>query len=89
MLLLETGICSILTMDSTPCGYILGTDDSITFYEKCEEMWFPKFCKQYPLPKKHEGSLKANYKRHLNRGHIIENGLKDYSAHCSRESIWS
>ena len=32
----EPDLCFILALDSAPCGYILGTRDSIIFYEQCE-----------------------------------------------------
>jgi len=79
--ILEPDLCFILTMDSAPCGYILGTEDSIAFYEKCEEKWFPKIRERYPLPEKEENSLESNFIRHLHRGHIVEKGLEDYPAH--------
>ena len=35
----DPDLCFILVKDSVPSGYILGTRDSIKFYEKCEKKW--------------------------------------------------
>ena len=77
----EPDLCFILTTDSAPCGYILGTRDSITFYEQCEKQWFPELRKRYPLPQKKEESLEANLIQHLHRNQIVVKGLEDYPAH--------
>ena len=36
----EPNLCFILSKDSIPSGYILGTRDSMQFYEKCEKNGF-------------------------------------------------
>tara|TARA_B100001250_G_C19759532_1_gene771772 strand:+ start:790 stop:1386 length:597 start_codon:yes stop_codon:yes gene_type:complete len=77
----EPNLCFVLTLNSTPCGYILGTRDSITFYNKCEKKWFPELRQRYPLPQKKEKSLEANFIRHLHRSQIIIKELDDYPAH--------
>ena len=78
----EPNLCFILTMDSAPCGYILGTRDSITFYEQCEKQWFPALRKRYPLPQKKKQSLEANVIRSfLHRKQIVVKGLENYPAH--------
>ena len=77
----EPDFCFILALDSAPCGYILGTRDSITFYEQCEKQWFPELRKRYPLPQKKEESLEANLIQHLHRNQIVVKGLENYPAH--------
>ena len=36
----EPSLCFVLTIDSKPCGYVLGTSDSIMFNDICEKKWF-------------------------------------------------
>ena len=76
----EPNLCFILELNYAPCGYILGTQSSITFYKQCEKKWFPKLRQRYPLPQKKEESLEANFIRHLHRSHAIK-GLEEYPAH--------
>ena len=78
----EPDLCFVLATDYAPCGYILGTRDSITFYEKCEKQWFPELRKRYPLPQKKKKSLEATLIRFfLHRKQIAVKGLEDYPAH--------
>ena len=63
----EPNLCFILSKDSIPSGYILGTRDSMQFYEKCEKKWFPELRKRYPLPDDKNESIQANFIRHLHQ----------------------
>lgn len=38
---LEPELCFILTHLGQPCGYVLGTKNSVAFSERCEQEWFP------------------------------------------------
>ena len=53
----EPSLCFVLTIDSKPCGYVLGTSDSIMFGDICEKKWFPELRKRYILPSKEEDTL--------------------------------
>ena len=77
----EPNLCFILEQNFTPCGYILGTLDSIKFYEQCEKKWFPNLRKRYMLPLDDDESLEANFIRHLHRNQIITTDLENYPAH--------
>ena len=77
----EPDLCFILTLDYVPCGYILGTRDSITFYKKCEKKWYPGLRKRYLLPQKEEESLEANFIRYLHRKQIMIARVENYPAH--------
>jgi ribosomal protein S18 acetylase RimI-like enzyme len=77
----EPNLCFILDLDYFPCGYILGTRDSVKFYEKCEEKWFSKLRKRYLLPEKNEKSLNASFIRNLHQNQVAIEGLEAYPAH--------
>ena len=79
--LFEPELCFILSKDSTPSGYILGTRDSIKFNEKCERKWFPQLRNRYLLPTKKDISLEANFIRYLHQKQKIIEGLESYPAH--------
>ncbi|WP_245621500.1 GNAT family N-acetyltransferase [Enterovibrio calviensis] len=42
-------MCFIATCDGEPCGYIVGTDNSKQFSERCEGEWLPALRERYPL----------------------------------------
>ena len=77
----EPNLCFILSKDSIPSGYILGTRDSMQFYEKCEKKWFPELRKRYPLPDDKDESMQANFIRHLHQKQKVVDGLDNYPAH--------
>ena len=78
----DPDLCFVLVKDSVPSGYILGTRDSIKFYEQCEKKWFSKLRERYPQPGEKDNSLEANFIRHLHTDQVImEEWLKDYPAH--------
>ena len=79
--LFEPNLCFVLTLESTPYGYILGTKNSIMFYEYCEREWFPELRKRYPLPQKKEKFLEANFIRHLHQDQVVAKNMEGYPAH--------
>ena len=83
----EPGLSFVLTLNYFPCGYILGTADSPTFYKKCEKKWFTELRKRYLLPHKEESSLDANFIRYLHQNHVEVEGLEDYPAHLHIDII--
>ncbi len=64
---LEPDMCFVLTHLRQPCGYVLGTKDSKTFYQRCEEEWFPILRQRYPYPAKSDSSSNARIIRELHR----------------------
>ena len=77
----EPNLCFILLKDSIPSGYILGTRDSMGFYEKCEKKWFPELRKRYTMPDDKDVSIQANFIRYLYQKQKIVEGLDNYPAH--------
>ena len=77
----ESSLCFILTMDYKPCGYVLGTSDSIMFNDTCEKKWFPELRKRYALPNKDENTLEANFIRSLHSKQTTSKWTHDYPAH--------
>jgi len=79
--ILEPELCFILTCSGFPCGYILGTHNSETFYHRCEKEWFPPLRERYPFPKKDDKSLEQRIIRLIHQGHKPNDELKSYPAH--------
>ena len=77
----ESSLCFILTMNYKPCGYVLGTSDSIMFNDTCEKKWFPELRKRYVLPNKDENTLEANFIRYLHSKQNLPKWTHDYPAH--------
>ncbi len=78
---LEPELCFILTCSGAPCGYIIGTENSQNFYQRCEESWFPPLRERYPLPAETDSSADAHIIRLIHRGHVPKPDLLDYPAH--------
>lgn len=66
--ILEPDLCFILTYQGQPCGYILGTRDSVEFAQRCESEWFPVLRQRYPL-RGEDGSRDAALVRLIHQGH--------------------
>ena len=77
----EPDLCFILVKNSIPSGYILGTRDSMRFYEQCEKNWFPKLRERYPLPIKKNDSLESIFLQYLHQNHNVFEWSKSYPAH--------
>ena len=77
----EPNLCFILLKDAMPCGYILGTQNSIKFQERCEKEWFPELRKRYPLLNENDCSLQASFIRNLHQRHVFINEINDFIAH--------
>ncbi len=77
----EPDLCFVLTKDYEPCGYILGTKNSESFYHKCEESWFNPLRKRYLLPEQTDTSRLALVKRVLHKGHKPKDNFEFYPAH--------
>lgn len=78
---LEPDLCFVLTCNGKPCGYIIGARDSVKFYERCEDEWFPVLRKQYPMPHSEDTSFEARIARLIHKGHKPNGDLLDYPAH--------
>ena len=77
----DPDLCFILLKESVPSGYILGTRDTIKFYEKCEKKWFSKLRERYPQPSEKDNSLEANFIRYLHNEQTLSKWIDDYPAH--------
>lgn len=65
----EPDLCFVLTQDGAPCGYVLGTRDSLAFARRCEVDWFPVLRERYPIPSAGDSSRDAAFIRVLHQGH--------------------
>ncbi|MEW6653946.1 MAG: GNAT family N-acetyltransferase [Bacteroidota bacterium] len=71
----------ILAENDKPIGYIIGTNDSQSFYQITEKEWFPSLRSKYPLPKENDISLDARIIRLIHNGHVPKTELLSYPAH--------
>jgi len=77
----EPELCTLLTYQSKPCGYVLGTHNSDVFSDRCEREWFPPLRQRYPLPADNDHSLDANLVRLIHAGRPRFNYFRQYPAH--------
>ena len=77
----EPELAFMLTYNAMPCGYVLGTRDSVLFEERCEAEWFPPLRERYPLLAPDDDSADAKIIRSIHYGYRAEAGLSDYPAH--------
>lgn len=78
---LEPEVCFTLTCDESPCGYIIGTKNSVEFSKRCDAEWFPVLRKRYTIPNEDDESLDAKIIRLIHKGQIVKDEVKDYPAH--------
>lgn len=79
--ILQPEITSILAKDEIAVGYIIGTDNSVKFYERAESDWFPPLRKKYKLPDENDTSPDARIIRLIHKGHVPKPELLAYPAH--------
>ena len=77
----EPDLCFVLTRDHQPCGYIVGTRDSMAFSEQCERDWFAPLRERYLLPPANDVSLQARMIRQLHLGYQLPDAVAPYPAH--------
>lgn len=77
---LDPTLCFVLTMEGTPCGYVLGTRDHVAFSEACERAWLPVLRERYPLPPRKDDSRDAQLIRMIHEGHTALPELRAYPA---------
>lgn len=78
---LEPDLCFILTRDGAPCGYVLGTADSVRFADRTDHEWFPPLRQKYPMPRRDERSREANMIRAIHAGYQPPAFADRYPAH--------
>ena len=78
---LEPELCRLLIHESEPCGYVMGTRDSVSFYERCEREWFPALRQRYPVPLESDHSPDANLIRLIHTQRMMTDNLQPYPAH--------
>jgi ribosomal protein S18 acetylase RimI-like enzyme len=78
---LEPDLCFVVISEGIPCGYILGTRDTVPFCERCDTEWFPVLREQYPLPAEEDTSTDARIIRLIHKGHWLNEDLAAYPAH--------
>lgn len=77
---LEPELCFILTHNGDPSGYVLGTSDSIAFFQRCETDWFPPLRERYPPPASEVDSPDSGIIRLIHEGHKPNDDLATYPA---------
>jgi ribosomal protein S18 acetylase RimI-like enzyme len=77
----EPDLCFVLTHNSMPCGYILGARDTLTFYARCEQDWFPRLRERYPMPEADDTSPDARIIRLIHNTFRMDDDLREYPAH--------
>jgi len=77
----EPDLCFVLTCLGNPCGYILGTRDSATFYKRCEKEWFPVLRERYPRPDDADMSADARITRIIHSVQKADEDMSPYPAH--------
>lgn len=78
---LEPGLCFILTADGVPCGYILGTADSVNFARVANNDWFPALRQRYPQPPASDETREAMMIRAIHKGYVAPSFSDRYPAH--------
>lgn len=71
----------ILAENDKPIGYIIGTNDSQSFYEISEKEWFPSLRCKYEMPKENDASPDARIIRLIHKGYVPRPELLAYPAH--------
>ena len=77
----EPELCFILSMDSNPCGYILGTKNTIRFQKWLKTTWYFKLKKSYAMPLDEDNSRDANLIRQLYVQQDNQEEFENYPAH--------
>lgn len=77
----EPDLGFVLVHDAVPCGYVLGTRDTVTFCERCEREWFPALRAHYPLPDVSDMSPDAAMIRMIHAGREKSEVATRYPAH--------
>ncbi len=77
----EPELCFILSMNSNPCGYILGTKNTIRFQKWLKNKWYFKLQKSYSMPLDEDNSRDANLIRQLYIQQDNREEFKNYPAH--------
>jgi ribosomal protein S18 acetylase RimI-like enzyme len=78
---LEPDLCFVLLHDGAPCGYVLGTRDSVAFRTRTEQEWFPPLRERYALPPDSDRSHDADVIRYIHEGMHLSHDIPEYPAH--------
>ena len=79
--LLEPELAFVVADESGVQGYVLGAADTHRFAAECEQRWFPRLRKRYPLPGVHDTSADAGIVRLMHRGIDTSAATPAYPAH--------
>lgn len=78
---LQPDYCTVLCADGQPCGYIVGTADTVALRQQAEREWFPSLRQRYPLPPTDDDSADARLIRALHEGFEVDPALRAWPAH--------
>ena len=78
---LEPELAFVVADDTGAVGYIVGAADTRRFAAECEQRWFPRLRRRYPLPDAHDTSADAQVVRLLHRGIDISSATPAHPAH--------
>ena len=77
----EPELCSVLTSDGEPCGYILGTRDTAAFNARAEREWFPALRSRLARPTDGDTTPDAALLRLIHAGYSQHPDLVAFPAH--------
>ena len=79
--LFQPELCFTLLASGEPCGYILGTSDSVRFSHFLNDEWLPPLLERYQLPDRILQSREASMIRQLHAGYMPPPCTPDFPAH--------
>jgi len=78
----EPALCTIVTGNGMPLGYVCGTADSIVFEKECQENWYPVLKDRYPQAHTDDNRMDAIISRLFYQSTLLPNiDLTLYPAH--------
>jgi ribosomal protein S18 acetylase RimI-like enzyme len=77
----EPDLCFVVDNAGTAIGYILGTRDSKTFAETCEQKWWPHLREKYPLFENPEINRTALLTQAIHSGYQAPSISIEFPAH--------
>lgn len=78
----EPDVCFVITEYDLPKGYILGTSNSVKFYNWMNDYWLPELRKKYSLDHMEEFSdFEKNLRKRIHQDIVLPEYLKNHPAH--------
>ena len=77
----EIDLCLVVTKDSIPMGYIVGTSNSSAFYSWMNSNWLPQIRRMYPEGMKPVSNFESFIIKTIHKDCFLADFLKEYPAH--------